>query len=95
MNPIEEAIDRVKKELEGRDDSEPECYGDDGDYFLGCDYGYCNGLSWCLDILEELRDKSSKDVVNKNKLVETIKHCMQYPDGLNRLLAIYEGEQND
>lgn len=35
------------------------------------------------------------DVVNKNKLVETIKHCMQYPDGLNRLLAIYEGEQNE
>lgn len=35
---------------------------------------------------------TSKDTVNKNKLVETIKHCMRYPDGLNRLLAIYEGE---
>ena len=32
-----------------------------------------------------------QDVVDKNKLVETIKHYMQYPDGLNRLLAIYGG----
>lgn len=33
----------------------------------------------------------SKDAVSKSKLVETIKHCMQYPDGINRLLAIYGG----
>lgn len=37
----------------------------------------------------------TKDAINRNKLVETIKHCMQYPDGLNRLLAIYEGERNE
>lgn len=45
--------------------------------------------------VEELKESYSKDVVDKNKLVETIKHCMQYPNGLNRLLAIYEGEQNE
>ena len=33
-----------------------------------------------------------QDVVDKNKLVETIKHYMQYPDGLSRLLTIYGGD---
>ena len=46
-------------------------------------------------MIKELPSAQSKDAVNKSKLVETIKHCMQYPDGLNRLLAIYEGDQND
>ena len=36
-------------------------------------------------------DTQPKDVVDKNKLVETIKHYMQYPDGLSRLLTIYGG----
>lgn len=34
------------------------------------------------------------DAVDRKKLVETIRHCAQYPDGMARLLREYEEDSN-
>ena len=34
------------------------------------------------------------DAVDRKKLVETIRHCAQYPDGMARLLREYEEDIN-
>lgn len=59
----------------------------EGEYELGLQ----NQWQSDVDALNGLPSAQPQDVVDKNKLVETIKHYMQYPDGLNRLLAIYGG----
>lgn len=35
------------------------------------------------------------DVVNRKELIETIKHYMQYPDGMSRLLEVYGGNDGE
>lgn len=47
---------------------------------------------WRKDV-ETLEKIPTEDVVNRKELIETIKHYMQYPDGMNRLLEVYEGEE--
>lgn len=48
------------------------------------------GYRYAADALREL---PSVDAIDRQTLVETIKHYAQYPDGMSRLLEIYQGEQ--
>lgn len=48
------------------------------------------GYRYAVDALMEL---PSVDAIDRQTLVETIKHYTQYPDGMSRLLEIYQGEQ--
>lgn len=43
--------------------------------------------------VDALRELPSVDVIDRQTLVETIKYYAQYPDGMSRLLEIYQGEQ--
>lgn len=43
--------------------------------------------------VDALRELPPVDVIDRQTLVETIKHYTQYPDGMSRLLEIYQGEQ--
>lgn len=48
------------------------------------------GYRYAADAVREL---PSVDAIDRQTLIETIKHYMQYPDGMNRLLEVYGGEE--
>ena len=47
------------------------------------------GYRYAVDALMEL---PSVDAIDRQTLIETIKHYMQYPDGMSRLLEVYGGQ---
>ena len=47
------------------------------------------GYRYAADALREL---PSVDAIDRQTLIETIKHYMQYPDGMSRLLEVYGGQ---
>ena len=47
------------------------------------------GYRYAVDALREL---PSVDAIDRQTLIETIKHYMQYPDGMSRLLEVYGGQ---
>lgn len=51
-------------------------------------FGYRNAV----DALMEL---PSVDAIDRQTLIETIKHYMQYPDGMSRLLEVYGGNDGE
>ena len=55
-------------------------------------------LKWQLERQKKIKtmkgDYTAGDVVNRRELIETIKHYMQYPDGMSRLLEVYGAMNN-
>ena len=47
------------------------------------------GYRYAADALREL---PSVDAIDRQTLIETIKHYMQYPDGMSKLLEVYGGK---
>ena len=45
--------------------------------------------SRCKEIENRINMIPSADVVSRSQLIETIKHYAQYPDGIQKLLAVY------
>ena len=45
---------------------------------------------WCKDV-KALENLPTEDVVDRKELIETIKHYAQYPDGMSKLLEVYQG----
>ena len=50
------------------------------------------GYRYAVDALMEL---PSVDAIDRQTLIETIKHYMQYPDGMSRLLEVYGGNDRE
>ncbi len=50
------------------------------------------GYGYAVDALIEL---PSVDAIDRQTLIETIKHYMQYPDGMSRLLEVYGGNDGE
>ena len=47
------------------------------------------GYRYAADAVREL---PSVDAIDRQTLIETIKHYMQYPDGMSKLLEVYGGK---
>ena len=45
-------------------------------------------------IVQRIKDIPPADVVDRKKLVETIRHFAQYPDRMTQLLKVYEEDGN-
>lgn len=50
------------------------------------------GYRYAVDALREL---PSVDAIDRQTLIEAIKHYMQYPDGMSRLLEVYGGNDGE
>lgn len=56
---------------------------------LTVDPQYETMIDWCIRVTEA---QPSIDAVDRRALAETIKHYAQYPDGMSRLLEVYDAK---